>query len=110
MIKISYDKEGDLLEVQFSQASQTRQGIGLTEQITIFYDEYMQTPLALTVISYAKLLTLSTHPLTELSNAPDEIQKSVKQSLQQDPLSRFIHLKNNGIELEDIRMSELVHP
>ena len=110
MIKISYETEGDLLEIQFAQTSKARRGIGLTEQITIFYDEHIKNPLALTIISYTKLLSLSIHPLTKLSNAPDEIQQSVDQSLQRDPLSRFIHLKENGIELEDIRMSELVHP
>ena len=110
MIKVYYDTEGDLLEIQFAQTSKTRRGIGLTEQITVFFDEHIETPLALTVISYAKLLALSTHPLTELSNAPDDVQKMVKQSLQREPLSRFIHLKDESIELEDFRMSELVHP
>ena len=110
VIKVYYDTEGDLLEIQFSQTSKTRRGIGLTEQITIFFDEHMTTPLALTVISYTKLLALSTHPLTELPDAPDEVQIMVKQFLQREPLSRFIHLKDENIELEDIRMSELVHP
>ena len=110
MIKVHYDTEGDLLEIQFAQSSGPRRGIGLTEQITIFYDEQLHTPLGLTAVSYLKLLSLSKHPFTELLDAPSDVQQKVKQSLQRDPLSRFIHLHADGFELEDIRMSKLVHP
>lgn len=109
MIKIFYDAEGDLLEVQFIQAAGSRRGIGLTEQITVFYDEAMQKPLGLTAMSYAKLLALSKHPLTELLDAPDHIQQKVRQSLRCPPLIHFIHLDGDVVELEDIKISELVH-
>ena len=110
MIKISYDSEGDLLEVQFAQSSEPPRGIGLTDHITLFFDKDLKSPLAFTVVSYAKLLALSSIPLTELLEAPEDIQKKVRESLQHQPLTRFIHLRGDVIELEDIRMSELVHP
>jgi len=110
VIKIYYDTEGDLLEIQFTQPFGVRRGIGLTEQITIFYDEALEKPLGLTATSYTKLLALSKHPFTELLQAPDDVQKKVKESLRKDPLSRFIHLQDEGFVLEDIQMSELVHP
>ena len=109
MVKISYDAEGDLLEIQFTQFPESRRGIGLTEHITVFYDESIETPTGLTVVSYTKLLALSPLPLSELLDAPLQVQGKVKQSLRSHPLSRFIHLKGDSIALEDIRMSDLVH-
>jgi hypothetical protein len=47
MVKIYYDPEGDLLEIQFARTAKARRGIGLTDQITLFYDEDMEAPLGL---------------------------------------------------------------
>ncbi|MBT5819253.1 MAG: hypothetical protein HOI25_13055 [Proteobacteria bacterium] len=49
---------------------------------------YMEIPLGLTVTPYAKLLAHPRRALTELSEAPVDIQKKVRQSLQHQPLSR----------------------
>ena len=110
MVKIYYDPEGDLLEIQFGRTAQASRGIGLTDQITVFYDEDMEAPLGLTATSYAKLLAHPRLPLTELLDAPVSIQQKVRQSLQRLPLGRFLHLEGDVVELEDVRMSELVHP
>jgi uncharacterized protein YuzE len=110
MVKIYYDPEGDLLEIQFARTTKASRGIGLTDQITVFYDEDMEVLLGLTVTSYAKLLAHPRLPLTELLDAPESIQQKVRQSLQRLPLGRFLHLEGNVVELEDVRMSELVHP
>ena len=109
MVKIYYDSEGDLLEISFTQTKRTRRGIGLTDQITVFYDEDMEIPLGLTATSYAKLLAHPGLPLTELSEAPIDIQQKVRQSLQHQPLERFLHIEGDSVALGDIRMSELVH-
>ena len=110
MIKIYYDHEGDLLEIQFVHSSKVRRGIGLTEQITLFYDEDLQFPLGLTATSYSKLLAHPQLPLTELLEAPAEIQQKVRESLQNSPLTRFIHLEGDFVDLEDISISEAVSP
>ncbi len=110
MVKIYYDPEGDLLEIQFARIGTARRGIGLTDQITLFYDDDMEAPLGLTAISYAKLLAHPRLPLTALLDAPVSIQQKVRQSLQRLPLGRFLHLEGDFVELEDVRMSELVHP
>jgi len=110
MVKIYYDPEGDLLEIQFARTTKASRGIGLTDQITVFYDEDMEVPLGLTATSYAKLLAHPGLPLTELLDAPENIQQKVRQSLQCLPLGRFLHLEGNVVELEDVRMSEIVHP
>lgn len=110
MLKISYDLDGDVLEVQFTQTAQGRRGIGLTDQITLFYNENMEMPLGLTATSYTKLLALHRLPLTELLEAPIDVQQQVRQSLQHRIVERFLHLNGDFVELEDITMSQLVHP
>lgn len=107
MVKICYDPEGDLLEVQFTQFRKSRSGIGLTDQITLFCDEDLQVPLGLTATAYTRLLVCPRLPLTELLEAPQEIQQKVRRLLQQPLLSHFIRLENDFIELEDLRISEL---
>jgi hypothetical protein len=107
MVKICYDPEGDLLEIQFTQSPKARRGIGLTDQITLFCDEDLQVPLGLTATAYTRLLTCSKLPLTELMEALPEIQQKVRRLLQQPVLTHFIRLENDFIELEDLRISEL---
>ena len=108
MMKMYYDHEGDLLEVQFASSNTARRGIGLTDQITLFCDEHLQVPLGITAAAYSKLLAHPKLPLTELLEAPQDIQQKVLHLLQSPFLTRFIHLENDSIELEDFRMSELV--
>ena len=108
MMKISYDPEGDLLEVQFTTSHIAPKGIGLTDHITLFCDENFQLPLGLTAMAYTKLLAHPKLPLTELLEAPQDIQQKVRNLLQRSPLAQFIHIEDDSIGLEDFRMSELV--
>lgn len=108
MVKISYDPENDLLEVQFARSLGTRKGISLNDQITLFFDEALETPLGLTATSYTKLLLLEKLPLSELQEAPDEVQQKVRHALQMQPLIRFLHLEGKNAVLEDRRISELI--
>lgn len=110
MVKISYDPESDLLEVQFARSASASRGIGLTDQITLFFDEDLETPLGLAATSYTKLLLQERLPLSELQEAPDEVQQKVRHALQTMPLIRFIHLEGEVAVLADRRISELVSP
>jgi len=108
-MKIYYDEEGDILEVQFALGGQgKRTGISLTEQITIFCDTTFQNPLGFTALAYSKLLALPELYLDELSSAPQNIQKKIKQLISRSPLNHFLYLSENRIGLEDVRISELV--
>lgn len=109
VMKIYYDTEGDILEVQFTLGEpDNRTGINLTEQITIFCDATFQRPLGFTALAYSKLLSLPELPLDELSIVPKDIQNKTKQLISQPPLNRFLNLVGNKVCLEDVRMSELV--
>ena len=109
MVKISYDPEGDLLEARFTSFRTERRGIGLTDQITLFCTPDLQTALGITVTAYTRLLAHPSLPLTELDDAPEEIQCRIRTLLEQSPLSYFIHLKGDTLHLADLRISELGH-
>lgn len=108
-MKISYDEEGDLLEVQFTPGKPAdHTGIGLTDQITIFCDASFQTTPGFAALAYSKLLALPELPLEELRRVPEDIQIKVKRLLSQSPLNRFLYLVDDKIGVEDVRMSKLV--
>ena len=107
-MKIFYDEEGDLLEVQFkSGMADMRTGIGLTSQVTIFCDVTLQQPLGLTVLAYSKLLAFGEFEMDEWDRIPANEQPQVKQLISRYPLNRFLHLVNNKMRLEDVKISEL---
>ena len=107
MVKISYDPEGDLLEARFTSLGKERRGIGLTDQITLFCTPDLKRPLGLTIAAYTRLLAHPRLPLSELDNAPQEIQRSIRALLERPPLSHFIHLEGDTLRLADLRISEL---
>jgi len=108
-MKISYDEEGDILEVQFTLGKPgNRTGIGLTDQITIFCDASFHNALGFVVTAYSKLLTLPELLLEELCRIPEDIQKKVKRLIAESPLSHFLYLVDDKIGVEDVRISELV--
>jgi hypothetical protein len=107
-MKILYDEEGDLLEVQFKAGvPTTRTGIGLTDHITIFCDTAYQQALGVTAMAYSKLLSLPKSPMNELAAAPSTVQHQVKRLLAQAPLNRILYVEGDKIGLEDVRISEL---
>ena len=108
-VKISYDGEGDLLEVQFVPGDKGRRtGVALTDEITLFCDTAYETLLGFSVVAYSKLLTLPGRPITELAGAPQEVQDKVRNLLKKDPLSQFFHLEDDRLRIQDVQLSELV--
>ena len=108
-MKISYDEEGDILEVQFTPGKpNNRTGISLTDQITIFCDTSFHNVLGFVAIAYSKLLALPELPLEELNRIPEDVQNKVKRLISESPLNHFLYLVDDKIGVEDVRMSELV--
>lgn len=108
-MKIYYDEEGDILEVQFAHGKpNNRTSISLTQQITIFCDSTFQKALGFTALAYSKLLSSPELDLDELSLAPKNIQSKTKNLISRSPMSRFLYLTNNKIGLKDVRITELV--
>ena len=108
-MKISYDEQGDILEVQFTPGKPgNRTGIVLTDQITIFCDASFNNAHGFVAMAYSKLLALPELPLEELRRIPGDVQNKVKRLIAESPLSHFLYLVDNKIGVEDVRMSELV--
>jgi len=108
-MKIYYDPEADILEVQLKLGQpEKRTGIGLTDQITIFCDTSFEQALGFTAIAYSRLLALPEAPLNELHQAPRDIQDKIRKLLINSPLNRFFNLINSKIELRDVKISESV--
>ena len=108
-MKISYDEEGDILEIQFTPGKPgDSTGIGLTDQITIFCDTSFNNALSFVAITHSKLLTLPELSLKELSRISGDIQDKDKRLIAESPLNHFLYLVDDKIGVEDVRMSELV--
>ena len=108
-MKISYDDEGDILEVQFKLGQpEKRTGIGLTDNITIFCDTSFQQAFGFIALTYSKLLALSESPLNELNRAPRDVQDKITQLIINSPLNRFLYLINGKIALRDIKILETI--
>lgn len=108
-VKIYYDNQGDILEVQFDPGEKDRRtGIGLTEQITLFCDTSFTTILGFTIVAYSKLLSLPDMPLSELGQVPKHVQEKIKKLLTRPPMDCFVHLTRDQIGLENIYFSELL--
>ena len=107
-MKIFYDEEGDVFEVQFKLGiPEDRTGISLTNHITLFSDRSFQQALGFTALAYSKLLVLPESPMNELLQAPSAIQQQVKRLLTQAPLNRLVRIEADRIRLEDVHISEL---
>lgn len=108
-MKLYYDPEEDVLEVQFKLGQpQNRTGIGLTDQITIFCDTSFQQALGFTALSYSRLLALPESHLNELNQAPQDIQEKIRKLIINSPLNRFFNLIDGKIGLRDIKISESI--
>lgn len=108
-MKIFYDVEGDILEVQFILGKPNkRTGISLTDQITLFCDSSFQKILGFVILAYSKLLALPELPLEELSRVPEETRQKIKQLVSQAPLNRFLYLNDDCVGIKDMHISELV--
>lgn len=108
IVHISYDIEGDILEVRFAPGVEgNRTGIGLNEDITLFCDHEYSELHGLTVLAYSRLLTLPPQPLTELKEAPSNVQKKVRALLKAKSLQPFLSLENGNLRLRDVRIAQL---
>jgi hypothetical protein len=108
IVHISYDIEGDILEVRFAPGGEdNRTGIGLNEDVTLFCDRKYSELHGLTVLAYSRLLALPPQPLTELEEAPSSVQKKVRALLKSKQLQPFLSLENGNLHLHDVRIAQL---
>ena len=89
----SYDKEGDILEIFFTQGKGC--GVDLTDNIVLRYDLESGEPPSLILISFSGLARRGefgplAFRLTGLEALPPEIRQTVQRLLTTPPVSKFL--------------------
>lgn len=96
MKSISYDAEGDILSVTFTEAKEQKQtGVELTDNIVLYFNPETEQPLALILSSYQAMMQASADTpllLEGLAEIPSTLQTVILKLLQRAPLSRFLQL------------------
>lgn len=92
-VLVSYDREGDTLEVFFNQGPGT--GVELTDQIVLRYDKKTAVPLSLIFLSFSKLTQPTEYGpesfrLTGLEKLPPKQRDIITQILMSPPVNHYL--------------------
>ena len=94
-IRIVYDTEGDILDVDFRLTGKRPQrGIELHDNITLWTDTAQTTPLRLMLLSYSRLLEQSGLSLDKLKQLPARQRIEIVKLLTHEPLKRLLTCLN----------------
>lgn len=91
-ITLHYQRDDDILYVTFGQEGRKGTGVNLHSNILLRFDRHSGEPLGMTFIDYSKLRALPFISLNDFSTLPETLQKTVRQILLSDPVSRFIEI------------------
>ncbi|MGH7452829.1 MAG: hypothetical protein ACRENG_15885 [bacterium] len=94
-VVLNYQREDDILYVTFGQEGRKGMGFNLHNNILLRFDRHSGEPLGMTFIDYSKLKALPSISLNDFSTLPEELQKTVRQILLSNPVSRFIEIDPN---------------
>ena len=90
-IRLVYDSEGDILDVDFRWTGEKpQQGIELHDNITVWTNAHGTRILRLMFLSYAKLLEQPDLPLGKLKKLPARQRAGLLTLLKSDPVKRFL--------------------
>ena len=92
-ISMDYYPEGDMLSITFGAPGRKGRGYELSEHIYIRIDLSTHEPLGLTILSYSKLLTLKEISLSFWCELTLKEQEMMRAILNNEPVNRFLHLK-----------------
>ncbi|MCB9156132.1 MAG: hypothetical protein H6645_03335 [Caldilineaceae bacterium] len=96
MKSISYDAEGDILSVTFTETKEQKQtGVELTDNIVLYFNPETEQPLALILTSYQAMMQTGAQTpllLEGLAKIPPRLQAIILKLLQRAPLSGFLQL------------------
>ena len=94
-IRIVYDTQGDILDVDFRLTGKRPQtGIELHDNITLWTDAAQTPPLRLMLLSYSRLLEQSGLSLDKLKQLPARQRGKVVKLLTHEPLQRILTCLN----------------
>ena len=90
-IRLVYDSEGDILDVDFRLTDKKpQQGIELHDNVTVWTDAQGSRILRLMLLSYSKLLEQPEIPLLGLRKLSPRRRTSLLKLLSRDPVKRFL--------------------
>src|SRR5262245_57370860 len=90
-IRLVYDAEGDILDVDFRLTGEKPQrGIELHNNVTIWSDAQGARILHLTLLSYSALLEQPSLSLTGLKKLPTKQRTNLLKLLKSEPIKRFL--------------------
>ena len=95
--RIDYDVDGDILEVVWQQnKTQKKTGIELSDNLVLFADSELITPLGLTFLSYSHLVKAPNLELTGLALLPDKKREQVLRLLRTSRVAPFLTVTLEG--------------
>lgn len=108
-LNLSYDQEGDILELKFSDLAPTV-GVELSDNIVFHYNRETRTPVRIMFIGYSKLIQLDNLTLDGLDDVSDEIREEVLDILFRRPVNRVVESSgaHNRIRFSNPRLNDLV--
>ena len=108
-LNLSYDQEGDILELKFSDLAPTV-GVELSNNIVFHYNRETKAPVRIMFIGYSKLIQLDNLTLDGLDEVSDKIREEVLQILFRRPVSRVVesHGAHHRIRFSNPRLNDLV--
>ncbi len=90
-IRIVYDTEGDILDIDFRLTGEKPQrGIELHPNVTLWTDVNYIAPVRLMLLSYSQLLEQSELSFDNLKQLPSQRQTQVLKLLTHEPLKRLL--------------------
>jgi hypothetical protein len=90
-VRIVYDTEGDILDVDFRLTGKKPQrGIELHDNVTLWTDAAQTIPLRLMLLSYSQLLEQSGLSFDNLKQLPSQQRIKVLKLLTHEPLKRLL--------------------
>ncbi len=106
-VSIKYDSEGDILDVIFSiGVPDRRTTIELNENFILSMDSEYKRALGFTLISYSKLL--KKQQKINLSILPEDKRNKLLKLLLIPPLSLFLELKDEVLQVHSTHLEDLI--
>lgn len=111
-VHVDYDKEGDILEIVFAKGS--GQGIELSEEIVLRYDDSTNQPLSLILLGFSHLMQPTeygpeSYRLTGLERLPTAERAKILQILTSVPVDRYLRVSALALSTKTPKIAPIAY-
>jgi hypothetical protein len=111
-VHVDYDREGDVLEVVFAKGS--GQGIELSEEIILRYDDSTNQPLSLILLGFSHLMQPTeygpeSYRLTGLERLPIAERTKILQILTSVPVDRYLRVSALALSTKTPKVAPIAY-